>query len=305
MRNKKRIITALMLAINACTSVISTRSDEEAWNAYFSDWKKTMQSESRAIASSSATATNANGKSGLKILRQMLDLVPLRNDLISCENRECYQSRLVIAFDEAVRRLKDQGIVIRSEDYVTEQKAFLDSYSYETMIERVDAFHRTMLSGIEVSASTRVKEFESNCGSGIESGESVHLDGFQGMPAGMVYLPKSYYQCLSQGWNQELSALLDETAQRLGIVIRTEDAKKWITQRQIIPVYRKTLASLFLQRREEELKSWNRDWSTISAKIDWKKPLVEIVRDETPKLRRKFHYLPVESLLTTHRLLLK
>ena len=305
MRSKQTLAAILLLSLSACMSVISIKSDEEAWNEYFSEWKKTTQTESRAIASSSVSTANANGKSGLKILRQMLDLVPLRNDLISCENRECYQSRLVIAFDEAVRRLKDQGITIQSEDYVTEQKSFLETYSYETMTERVDAFHRTTLSGIEVSASTRVKEFESNCASGIESVEAVHLEGFQGMPAGISYLPKAYYQCLSQGWNQELTALLNETSQRLGISIRTEEAKKWIIDRQIVPVYRKTLSALFLSRRDEEMKVWNHEWSAVSAAIDWKKRLGDIVRDETPKLRRKFHFINVESLLTAHRLSLK
>ena len=305
MRSKQTLAAILLLSLSACMSVISIKSDEEAWNEYFSEWKKTTQTESRAIASSSISTANANGKSGLKILRQMLDLVPLRNDLISCENRECFQSRLVIAFDEAVRRLKDQGIAIQSEDYVSEQKTYLETYSYETMTERVDAFHRAMLSGIEVSASARVKEFESNCASGIESVEAVHLEGFQGMPAGISYLPKAYYQCLSQGWNQELTALLNETAQRLGISIRTEDAKKWIIERQIVPVYRKSLSGLFLQRRDEEMRVWSREWSTLSASIDWKKTLVEIVQNKTPKLRRKFHFINVESLLTAHRLSLK
>jgi hypothetical protein len=305
MRSKQTLAAILLLSLSACMSVISIKSDEEAWNEYFSEWKKKTQTESRAIASSSISTANANGKSGLKILRQMLDLVPLRNDLISCENRECFQSRLVIAFDEAVRRLKDQGIAIQSEDYVSEQKTYLETYSYETMTERVDAFHRAMLSGIEVSASARVKEFESNCASSINSVEAVHLEGFQGMPAGIAYLPKAYYQCLSQGWNLELNALLSDTAQRLGISIRTDDAKKWIIDRQIVPVYRKSLSALFLSRRDEEMKVWNHEWSTVSAAIDWKKPIEDIVRDETPKLRRKFHFINVESLLTAHRLSLK
>lgn len=290
------IFTAVLIFISqsACMSVISKRTDDQVWKDYFSEWNRQQSSAIRVIASTEGSGS----RSSTDDLRQALDAIPFRNYLISCESRECYQSRLVLSFDEVFRRLKDQGVGVADAEYVVEQKRFLENHSFEKMNELVDSFHRTLLSGIELRASYRAREMESDCSPALESTETVHLEDFQTFIAGVTFLPKAYFHCLNAHWTTELDALLDETNERLGISIQTPAARKWIIQHQITPIYRRTLAGIFLKRKDQEMQRWNQEWLQISASVDWQKPIEAVIRDEAPKLRKKFHFLNIEALLT-------
>jgi hypothetical protein len=294
MFNRVALVSILMI-LTSCTSVISKRSDDQAWKDYFKEWMSKGEQDNRVVASSSPTV-----KPSIRILRQMIESLPLRDYLISCESRECYQSRLVLAFDESFRRIKNQDIEIRNDEYQAEQKRFLDRYSYDQVSVLVDSFHRMMLSGIELRAAQRTRDYESSCADGLSSVESVHLDGFEDMRTGVTYLPKAYYRCLQEHWTKETAELLDETSQRLGMEIRSAEAKKWIIEKQIMPIYRRTLSELFLSRRASELVQWKKEWSSIESGIQWKKPIETIVREETPRIRARFRFLNVEALLTEH-----
>jgi hypothetical protein len=296
MFNKIGFAFIMALMLTSCTSVISKRSDDQAWKEYFNEWIVKGDQDNRAIASSGAIAV----KPSIRILRQMIESLPLRDYLVSCESRDCYQSRLVLAFDESFRRVKDQGIEIKSDEYQAEQRRFLDRYSYDQLSGLVDSFHRMALSGIELRAAQRTRDFESGCADGLSSVESVHLEGFQDFQAGLTYLPKAYFRCLQENWAKETVELLDETSLRLGLEIRSPEAKKWIIEKQIMPIYHHTLSELFLSRRANEMLEWKKDWSSIQAGIQWTKPIDSIVREETPKIRAKFRFLNVEALLTEY-----
>jgi hypothetical protein len=292
----KLIFSAIFIFIsqNACMSVISKRTDDQAWKDYFSEWNRQQSSAIRVIASTNGTGTHSSTGD----LRQALDALPFRNYLISCESRECYQSRLVLAFDEEFRRFKNQGVGIMDAEYAVEQKRFLENHSFEKMNALVDSFHRTLLSGIELRATYRAREMESECSPALESTETVHLEDFQTFIAGVTFLPKAYFHCLNALWTNELDALLDETNERLGISIQAPAARKWIIQHQITPIYRRTLVGIFLKRKDQEMQRWNQEWIQISASVDWKKPIEAVIRDEAPRLRKKYHFLNVEALLT-------
>jgi hypothetical protein len=296
MFNRIGFAAMMVLMLSSCTSVISKRSDDQAWKDYFNDWIAKSAQDNRAVASSNTSVA----KPSIRILRQMIESLPLRDYLISCESRDCYQSRLVLAFDESFRRVKDQGIEIRGDEYQAEQKRFLDRYSYDQLSGLVDSFHRMMLSGIELRAAQRTRDYESGCADGLSSVEQVHLEGFQDFQAGVTYLPKAYFRCLQENWAKETVELLEETSQRLGMEIRSADAKKWIIEKQITPIYRRTLSELFLSRRASEMIQWKKEWSLIAAGIQWNQPIETIVREETPKIRAKFRFLNVEALLTEH-----
>lgn len=286
----------LMVLVTGCNSVISTKTDEQAWREYFSELNKQQSVESRSIASSDLAADAK--RPAVEILRKIVDDLPFRDYLINCENQECYQSKLVIAFDEAFRRVKDQAIVIDSNEYKVEQQRFLGKFSYERMHSQVEAFHHMMLSGVELRASQRAAVLANECENTLNSNENNQIGSFEPYYGGSTYLPRAVFNCLNKKWPEELDELLNETANRLGVVISTAEAKKFIIQKQISPTYRKTLNELFVKRKNDETNQWVRDWPSIAVQIDWKKPIAEVVQNEVSKQREKYRFLNLEALIT-------
>jgi hypothetical protein len=289
MRRNSILVAVILLCTTSCVSVLSRVSDEEAWNEYFKELKIQAESESRSIASNAT---------GVKILRQILNGVPFRSYLISCDSRECFQSQLVIAFDQAFRRVKDQEINLSTEEYTREQKLFLEMYSHDKVLNWVETFHRILFSGVELRTAQRAVDLANACESSLDSKEEIQLTNFSPYLGGISYLSRTYYHCINQQWLPELDQLLKETTDRLGIVIKSEEAKRWILQRQVSPIYRKTLNDIFSQRKQEEMSAWLKEWKETETQIDWKMPLEELIRNEVPKLRTKYHFINLESLLT-------
>lgn len=281
MRKSSILTSILILFSTGCVSVLSRVSDEEAWNEFYKEQKSVQHHEERTLASES--------KSGVKILRKMLEGLPFRNYLISCDQRDCYQSQLVLAFDQSFRRVKDQNISISKEEYTTEQKLFLENFSYETMLGWVEGFHRMLLSGVELKAAQRAVEFSHDCESAYSASEYPVITNFSPFLGGITYLPHSYYSCLNEHWQNELDELLKETTDRLGIVIKTEEARKWILQRQIYPIYRKTMNDVFVKKKQEELLVWNQMNQDSNQELTFEK---------IPDLRKRFHFLNLEALLS-------
>jgi len=310
MQKNSILIATLLLFLSGCVSVLSQMSDEEAWNDYLKELKIHQQHEDRTLASAEIAAvtpskvsiTVTEARPGIKILRQILETMPFRNYLMSCDHRECYQSQLVLAFDQAFRRVKEQGITLSAEEYTAEQKAFLDAYSYEKVLSWVETFHQMLLSGVELRSAQRAVELARTCEGTFQSETEIQLTNFSPYLGGLSYLPKAYYSCLNEHWQSELDQLLKETTDRLGIMIKTAEAKRWIIQKQISPIYRKTLNDIFMKRKQEEEARWNQEWSEIEKKIDWKRPMDDLIRDEVPSLRKTHHFLNLEALLTERRL---
>ena len=280
----------LLFSSSSCVSVLSQVSDEEAWSKYFKELRVEQQREDRSLASD---------KMNVKILRQILDEMPFRGYLIACDHRDCYQSQLVIAFDQAFRRVKEQNIKLTIEEYTTEQKIFLEHYAYENVLSWIETFHRMLLSGVELRTAQRAVELAHICENSLTSDNETHLINFTPYWGGTTYLPRTYYSCLNEHWSTELDQLLKETTDRLGIVIKTDEAKQWIVQKQIFPIYRKTLNDVFNKRKQEEMDTWSQNWKEIESKIDWKKPTGELIHDAVPTLRKQYHFINLESILTT------
>lgn len=297
MRKNSILAAALLLFTTSCVGVLSQMSDEEAWNDYFKELKIQTNEEDRSIASTSRTSL-PDVRSGVKILRQILNGMPFRSYLISCDHRECFQSKLVIAFDQAFHRVKEQNINLTTEEYATEQKLFLELYSYEKVLSWVEAFHRMLLSGVELRTAQRAVDLAHVCEASFSSEEKIQLNEFSPYLGGISYLPRSYYHCLNGHWQNELDQLMKETTDRLGIVIKSDEARKWILNRQVSPIYRKTLNDVFAKRRQEEMAVWQKESKNIEEGIDWKKPLEEILRNEVPRLRTNYHFINLEAILT-------
>jgi len=289
----KNFTSILLLISTGCVSLISQRSDEEAWMEYQKESRMQAESDSRIPASSDV----AQIRTSQKILRQILQELPFRNFLVSCESADCYQSKLVFAFDEIYRRVKAEDVSLSPDDYKNEQKRFIEENGYVNMLKKVDGFHRMLFSGVELRASTRAADLAHVCESSIDSEEKVQLTEFGPYTGGTTYLPKTYYACINSHWKSELDQLLKETCERLGVVIRTEEARNWILEKQIYPIYQKTLSELFQKRKMEEQRGWQQEWVEIEKVIDWKISVAERVAKYSPELRKKYPFLNVESLL--------
>ena len=295
---KNSIFAAMfLLVLSACSSVLSQSTDEMAWKDYFKELKSHQKLEDRTLASATMTATPTTPpvvevRSGVKILEQILDEMPFRNLLMSCDHRECYQNQLVISFDQAFRRVKGEGITLTAEEYTAEQKRFLDLYAYEKMQSWVDSFHQMLLSGVELRSAQRAVELAHTCESTLATDSEVQITAFSPYLGGITYIPHSYYSCLNDHWPSELDQLLKETSDRLGITIKTAEAKRWILQKQVAPIYRKTLNDFFSKRRQEESARWQETLGDPEKKLDFA---------QLPQLRKEYFFLNIESLLTQNK----
>lgn len=282
------LASIIFLASTGCVSVLSQMTDEDAWNDYFKDVKVQYETQARTLASE---------RTGIKILRQILETMPFRNFLISCDQRDCYQSQLVLAFDQAFRRVKEQNITLSGDEYTAEQKRFLEAFSYEKVLSWVEAFHRMLLSGVELRTAKRAMDLAHVCESSLSEVTEIRLTSFSPYLGGITYLPRPYYACLNDHWENELEQLLKETSDRLGIVIKTDEAKRWILQRQISPIYHKTLNDIFSKRKGDEEARWQQSWSEIEKGINWRISTDELIRHEVPRLRKDYHFLNLEAIL--------
>ena len=290
MQKSSILITGLILLLTSCVSVLSGVSDEDAWNDYYKEIKLKKTQEDRSLAS--------DPRAGIKILKQVLEGLPFRSYLIVCDHKECYQTQLALAFDQAFLRLKDQNINLNKEEYLAEQKSFLASYSYENVLNWVESFHHMILSGVELRAAQRAVDLAQLCEESNEKDDETAITNFAPFLGGNTYLPRAFYSCLNEHWLTEQDQLLKETTDRLGMTIKTDEAKRWILQRQIAPIYRKTFNDIFAKHNQEEQLVWDQSWKELESKINWKKPSEELMSVEIPKLRKQFHFLNLEAILT-------
>jgi hypothetical protein len=284
----------LILSLAGCVSLLSQKTDEEAWNDYLKEIRSTEQQEARTPASNDDKQVQPS----VKILREILKDLPFRNYLISCDSMECYQSNLIFAYDEVFRRVKNQEISLNPEQYKTEQKKFIEQYGYFKMMKMVESFHHILFSGVELRAASRAAELAHVCKSSIGSDEQVQISEFSPYSGGLTYMPRTFYVCLNTHWNRELEQLLKETCERLGIVIKTEQARSWILKKQIFPIFQKTLEANFVKRNEEEKEMWLKEWKQLQAKMEWDQPVEQRISKWAPELRKKYHFLNIEALLT-------
>jgi hypothetical protein len=277
----------LILMLQACTSsVLSKRTDDQAWIEY----QKEMNLK-RVPAS-------VDSDESVKQLHTRLNEVPLRKILLSCSptegTRACYQQKLVLAFDEAFRQSQGKAHALSDVIYKNEQQVFLKSRAYDTVSSEVHQFHQLLLSGMDLRAVDHVRDLNHEC----ESASDAPVQTYQPFSGGSFEIPKGYFACLNAGWDKDAGQLLDETSERLGLVITTPEAKEWIKQRQIYPVYDEVTRSILTKKTAENQESWNASLEEQIAKMDFSQSLTAFVKKEAEGLRSRYPYLAIEAALT-------
>jgi hypothetical protein len=266
------LASALPFLLAACTPMLSMRTDEQAWIEYMRDLKS-----KRAPASQS-----------------LLDRFPessIRKILLSCNRNQqtesCYHSKALVAFDSVFKN--EPG-------YKRLQQEFFTVYSYRRVFEEVQSFHQVLLSGMDLRASDHARELLQHCDDRDEIGVAVH--SFGPYLGGDTDIPKSYYSCLNEELEKDEDQLLNETTERLGLTIVTPEARQWIRERQIHPVYEKFAHDWFQKQAAMEKEKWESERADVLSRFEPGESLPAAVKRLSGELRGEYRFLPIETYLT-------
>lgn len=278
----------------SCSKVLSERTDEGAWLDY----------RSELAASRSVASLETAGKSPAAVLlRKELEKSPIRTFLLKCgvstQAQTCFDSEMTRHFDGVFRKLRSEHPDLAMADYRLEQKAFLKSYSYSRTLEEVERFHQTLLSGIDLKSREAASDLFKLCDS--ERPEDSPIDRFDLFSGGVTEFPKGVYSCIEKRWETEIQSVLDENLDRLGLELKTSEARIWIRNRLLSPVFEAELTDLGKRQAAEELKQFEESKAEIFKDFDSKKSEAELVKTWAPRLREKFPYSPVEQWVSAYQ----
>lgn len=210
----------------------------------------------------------------------------------------CYHAALVLQFDEVFRKAQSQFLELRTADYKREQKIFFEFRSYEAVTEEVKRFHQSILSGLELKARSHAKDLFADCES--EAQKDSTIENFSVLSNLVYEMPRGTYACLSLRWGRDQKQLLDETSDRLGLSIVTEEAKNWIKAEQILPIYDSEVSSTVEKKAREELAEFRHNQGSDFAGVDAKAPQEKILKEWSIKLHEKYPYSPVEQWIVSY-----
>lgn len=276
-----------VLMSSGCNRVLSKRTDEQAWVEF--DQESTR---SRTPASVSDTP-----------LKENLFKIPVRTLVLKCGEQisppACYQSALVLQFDEVFRKVQKEHPDLKLTDYRKEQADFLALRSFEQVSDEVNRFHQSVLSGIEFKARERAEALFLTCDADRKSEQPI--DRFDLFTGGITEMPKGVYSCLVSKWLSTENRLLEETSDRLGLNIVTEDAKKWIKAHQIAAVFETAISESAQKKARLEHETYEKQKKELFQEFDAKLTDGEALKQWSPRLREKFAYSPVEQWILDYK----
>ena len=275
--NKSTIILGLIL-LQGCNSVISRRTDEQAWLEFRKENQRQPASESELA---------------------WVDEIPVRTILLSCLEsgsvKSCYRSKVEIEFNKAFQK-SQKSKALTDDAYKHELKIFNERNSFEEVFSAVQTFHQRLLSGMDLRAVDHVRELHQECQKSGTDQPAIH--DYQFFNGGVTDVPKGEYACLSDRWEKDVERLLDETTDRLSLAITSKEAREWIKRYQIAPVYSTETQAYFTKKQEEQLARWNENREAIVQALNFDLSLNDFVKQETRKLRAEYAYLALEPMLT-------
>jgi hypothetical protein len=304
-RLKIIFIPTLMTTLFSCSPILSKRTDVQAWNEYHHE-QKMKRSPAQALKIASAALPEVvEAKKQLEVL---LDAAPVRAFLMACAGVEaCYQSKLTLYFDQSYQKAQQRIPAsvpekLWTENYKNAQKEFFADQSFPRIVEEVHSFHQLLLSGLELRASDRIHDLNTQCETAKEGENTLEFTNFLG---GVTYIPKNIYGCLNAHWQSDAEQLFGETTDRLGVTFvgtadnTADDAKNWVVQREIFPTYAQETKNILQKKQDAELAQWPSEVSQLSKNaIHDSQCVAKSVKQWSPILREKYHYLNLEALLT-------
>jgi hypothetical protein len=278
--------------LSSCSKILSQRTDEQAWLEFDKDVRS-----SRTPASFIETKDAA-----ILSLHETLGTIPVRSILLKCGNANnsalCFRSSLTLQFDEAFRKTQAQFANLKLTDYKREQLAFFDFRSYDSVFDEVNHFHQSILSGLDLKARTHATELFKTCAG--EAKQEATIENFNVLTNLVSEVPKGTYACMSNHWLSDEKQLLDETTDRLGLTIATEEAKLWIEAQQISPIYEAEINTSVSQKAKAEHESFQHEKDEIFAGFNAKAKQDQILKEWSAKLRERYPYSPVEQWVISY-----
>jgi hypothetical protein len=281
-----------LLALPSCSKVLSHRTDEQAW----------MEFDKEVRISRVPAAFVDTASPGLTSLHENLANIPVRTLLLKCGNAAniatCYQSALTLQFDEAFTAAQTKFSELKPNDYKREQKSFFAFRAYETIFDEVNRFHQSILSGLDLKARGHAEDFFKGCES--EAKKEAVIEDFSVLANITSEMPKGTYSCLRDHWFSDQHALLDETTDRLGLSIVSPEARDWIRDQQIAPIYESEIETVVNKKAKTELEQFHHDKTEVFAGFNAKLPQDKLLKDWSPKLRERYPYSPVEQWILSY-----
>jgi len=287
------LLSLIALHLTACSKVLSHRTDEQAWNEF--------DQEVRLNRSPAAFVGDPHSP-GLTSLHEILTNIPVRAILLKCgesgNSQTCFQSALTLQFDETFRVAQLKFPELKLTDYKREQKAFFDFRSFDTTVDEVNRFHQSILSGLDLKAREHALDLFKGCEG--EATKETAIESFKVMTSLVSEMPKGTYACLTEHWFVDQNQLLEETSDRLGLSIVTEEAKHWIKNQQISPIYESEINTIVSKKAREESERFSHEKNLVLAGFDSKLPQEKLLKEWSAKLREKYPYSPVEQWIASY-----
>jgi hypothetical protein len=277
----------LLVSLSSCSKVLSHRTDEQAWSEFDQEVR---------LGRAPAAFTETHDPS-LSSLHEALTAIPVRSILLKCGDtsilRTCFQSALTLQFDEIFRASQAKFPELKLGDYKREQKAFFDFRSFETTVDEVNRFHQSILSGLDLKAREHALELFKSCEG--DATKNTAIESFKILSTLVSEMPKGTYACLTDHWFTDQNQLLEETSDRLGLSIVTDEAKHWIKDQQISPIYDSEINTTVSKKAREEADRFSKEKAEIMAGFDAKTSQEKLLKEWSVRLREKFPYSPVEQ----------
>ena len=281
-----------LLGLSSCSKVLSYRTDEQAW----------MEFDKEVRTSRVPAAFVDTTSPGLTSLHEALSNVPVRTLLLKCGNAAniatCYQSALTLHFDEAFRGTQTQFSELKLTDYKREQKQFFGFRSYEIVFDEVNRFHQSILSGLDLKARTHAEDLFKTCEN--DSQKEPVIEDFSVLANLTSEMPKGTYSCLRDHWFPDQHLLLEETTDRLGLSIVSHEARDWIENQQIGPIYEAEIETAVTKKARAELEQFHQEKTEVLAGLDSKLSQEKLLKEWSAKLHERYPYSPVEQWIVSY-----
>jgi len=248
------VFVFLAMQSTGCSKVLSRRTDEQAWIEF-----------DREVKSGRVPATETDTHvPGLNALHETLAQIPVRTLLLKCGTSiaasVCYREALVLQFDEAFRKIQSQFSELKATDYKREQKSFLELRTFAAVTDEVNRFHQSILSGLELKARVHAQDLFTDCAA--DTHKEAIIENFNVLSSIVFQMPKGVYACLSEHWSADQKTLLEETTDRLGLTIVTDEAKHWIKDQQISPIYESEVNATVGKKAQAEAERFHLNQKT-------------------------------------------
>ncbi len=295
------LIWSFCLAFGGCTTVISERTDEDAWL----EFKK----ESLVTRLPASVEPSLPAKRGIERLSKLLEAVPTRALLVQCGRfsriETCFNDAMVRRVDEVYRSDRAKHEDLTDADYRRAKAEFLKNNAYSVISAEVERFHQGILSGVDLASRARMRALFAECenAKNPESGAEpeVKLDQLELIKGITTEIPNPVFVCLGARWESELENALNETSRQLGLKFTTREAREWVEKNQVAPIFESELAHLLNSRALKELHDFQIRKHDLLNGFNLNESNEKLLIAWTPVLRKWYPYSSVEQWILQYK----